>query len=73
MVKNMNKAIASFVIGISLVSLVLYTSVFSGSDLKEGDLAPNFGEHSLEILAEAGIDEETIKQMIESKATLVSD
>jgi crotonobetainyl-CoA:carnitine CoA-transferase CaiB-like acyl-CoA transferase len=33
--------------------------------------APNFGEHSLEILAEAGIDEETIKQMIESKATLV--
>ena len=35
--------------------------------------APNFGEHSLEILAEAGIDEETIKQMIESKATLVSD
>ena len=35
--------------------------------------APNFGEHSLEILAEAGIDEETIKQMIESKATSVSD
>jgi len=35
--------------------------------------APNFGEHSLEILAEAGIDKETIKQMIESKATLVSD
>ena len=35
--------------------------------------APNFGEHSLEILAEAGIDEETIKQMIQSKATLVSD
>ena len=35
--------------------------------------APNFGEHSIEILAEAGIDEETIKQMIESKATLVSD
>ena len=35
--------------------------------------APNFGEHSLEILAEAGIDKETIKQMIDSKATLVSD
>jgi crotonobetainyl-CoA:carnitine CoA-transferase CaiB-like acyl-CoA transferase len=35
--------------------------------------APNFGEHSLEILAEAGIDEETIKQMIQSKATVVSD
>jgi crotonobetainyl-CoA:carnitine CoA-transferase CaiB-like acyl-CoA transferase len=35
--------------------------------------APNFGEHSLEILAEAGVDEETIKQMIQSKATLVSD
>jgi crotonobetainyl-CoA:carnitine CoA-transferase CaiB-like acyl-CoA transferase len=35
--------------------------------------APNFGEHSLEILTEAGIDEETIKQMIESKATSVSD
>ena len=35
--------------------------------------APNFGEHSLEILAEAGSDKETIKQMIESKATLVSD
>ena len=55
MVKNMNKAIASFVLGMSLVSLVLYTSVFSESDLKEGDIAPNFnlqdqnGEwHSLE-------------------------
>lgn len=35
--------------------------------------APNFGEHSLEILAEAGVDEETIKQMIQSKATVVSD
>ncbi len=35
--------------------------------------APNFGEHSLEILAEAGIDRETIKQMMESKATLVPD
>ncbi|MEO1929824.1 MAG: CoA transferase [Gammaproteobacteria bacterium] len=35
--------------------------------------APNFGEHSLEILDEAGIDEETIKQMIQSKATVVSD
>ena len=35
--------------------------------------APNFGEHSIEILAEAGIDEETIKEMIESKATLVPD
>ena len=35
--------------------------------------APNFGEHSLEILAEAGGDEEIIKQMIQSKATLVSD
>jgi len=35
--------------------------------------APNFGEHSIEILAEAGIDEETINEMIESKATLVSD
>ena len=35
--------------------------------------APNFDEHSLEILAEPGIDEETIKQMIESKATSVFD
>ena len=35
--------------------------------------APNFGEHSIEILAEAGIDEETINEMIESKATLVAD
>lgn len=35
--------------------------------------APNFGEHSLEILAEAGVDEETIKQMIQSKATVVPD
>jgi len=35
--------------------------------------APNFGEHSIEILAEAGIDEETINKMIESKATLVAD
>jgi len=35
--------------------------------------APNFGEHSIEILTEAGIDEETINEMIESKATLVSD
>ena len=55
MVKIMNKAIASFILGLSLVSLVLYTSVVSGSDLNEGDLAPNFnlqdqnGEwHSLE-------------------------
>ena len=51
----MNKTIASFVVGLSLVSLVLYTSVFSESNLNEGDLAPNFnlqdqnGEwHSLE-------------------------
>ena len=35
--------------------------------------APNFGEHSIEILTEAGIDEETINEMIESKATLVAD
>ena len=35
--------------------------------------APNFGEHSIEILAEAGFDEETINEMIESKATLVAD
>ena len=35
--------------------------------------APNFGEHSIEILAEAGLDEETINKMIESKATLVAD
>ena len=51
----MNKTIASFVVGLSLVSLVLYTSVFSESNLNEGVLAPNFnlqdqnGEwHSLE-------------------------
>ena len=55
MVKIMNKAIASFVLGLSVVSLILYTSMVSGSDLNEGDLAPNFnlqdqnGEwHSLE-------------------------
>ena len=38
----MNKAIASFVLGLSVVSLILYTSMVSGSDLNEGDLAPNF-------------------------------
>ena len=55
MMKILNKTIASFVVGLSLVSLVLYTSVFSESNLNEGDLAPNFnlqdqnGEwHSLE-------------------------
>ena len=35
--------------------------------------APKLGEHTVEILKEAGIDDETIEEMISSKATLVSD
>jgi Predicted acyl-CoA transferases/carnitine dehydratase len=35
--------------------------------------APKLGEHTVEILKEAGIDDETIEEMISSKATLLSD
>ena len=35
--------------------------------------APKLGEHTVEILKEAGIDQEIIEEMISSKATLVSD
>jgi len=35
--------------------------------------APKLGEHSLEILEEAGIDNKTINEMIDSKATVISD
>ena len=35
--------------------------------------APKLGEHTVEILKEAGVDDETIEAMISSKATLVSD
>ena len=35
--------------------------------------APKLGEHSLEILEEAGMDNKTINEMIDSKATVISD
>ena len=35
--------------------------------------APILGEHTIEILKEAGISDETIEEMISSKATLISD
>ena len=35
--------------------------------------APKLGEHTIEILKEAGISDETIEEMISSKATLISD
>ena len=50
-----------------------FASKFSKTPASIRKHAPKLGEHSKEILAEAGIDEETIDRMVESKATLISD
>ena len=50
-----------------------FPSKFSKTPTSIRKHAPKLGEHSKEILAEAGIDEETINKMLDSKATLISD
>ena len=50
-----------------------FPSKFSKTPASIRKHAPKLGEHSKEILAEAGIDEETINKMVHSKATLISD
>ena len=50
-----------------------FPSKFSKTPASIRKHAPKLGEHSKEILAEAGIDEETINKMVYSKATLISD
>ncbi len=50
-----------------------FPSKFSKTPASIRKHAPKLGEHSKEILAEAGIDEETINEMLDSKATLISD
>ena len=50
-----------------------FPSKFSKTPSSIRKHAPKLGEHSKEILAEAGIDEETINKMVDSKATLISD
>ncbi len=50
-----------------------FASKFSKTPASIRKHAPKLGEHSKEILAEAGIDEKTIDKMVESKATLISD
>ena len=50
-----------------------FPSKFSKTPASIRKHAPKLGEHSKEILAEAGIDEETINKMVDSKATLISD
>ena len=49
-----------------------FPSKFSKTPASIRKHAPKLGEHSKEILAEAGIDEETINKMLDSKATLIS-
>ena len=49
-----------------------FPSKFSKTPASIRKHAPKLGEHSKEILAEAGIDEETINKMVDSKATLIS-
>ena len=46
-----------------------FPSKFSKTPASIRKHAPKLGEHSKEILAEAGIDEETINKMLDSKAT----
>ena len=46
---------------------------FSKTPAKIRKHAPKLGEHTVEILKEAGIDQEIIEEMISSRATLVSD
>ena len=50
-----------------------FPSKFSKTPASIRKHAPKLGEHSKEILAEAGIDEEAINKMVDSKATLISD
>ena len=50
-----------------------FPSKFSKTPASIRKHAPKLGEHSKEVLAEAGIDEETINKMVDSKATLISD
>ena len=50
-----------------------FPSKFSKTPASIRKHAPKLGEHSKEILAEAGIDEKTIDKMVDSKATLISD
>ena len=50
-----------------------FPSKFSKTPASIRKHAPKLGEHSKEILTEAGIDEETINKMVDSKATLISD
>ena len=50
-----------------------FPSKFSKTPASIRKHAQKLGEHSKEILAEAGIDEETINKMVDSKATLISD
>ena len=50
-----------------------FPSKFSKTPASIRKHAPKLGEHSKEILAEAGIDEETINKMVDSKATLISE
>jgi len=50
-----------------------FPSKFSKTPASIRKHAPKLGEHSKEILAEAGIDEETINKMVDSKATLIPD
>ena len=50
-----------------------FPSKFSKTPASIRKHAPKLGEHSKEILAEAGIDEEAINKMLDSKATFISD
>ncbi len=50
-----------------------FPSKFSKTPASIRKHAPKLGEHSKEVLVEAGIDEETIHKMVDSKATLISD
>ena len=50
-----------------------FPSKFSKTPASIRKHAPKLGEHSKDILAEAGIDEDTINKMLDSKATLISD
>ena len=50
-----------------------FPSKFSKTPASIRKHAPKLGEHSKDILAEAGIDEDTFNKMLDSKATLISD
>ena len=50
-----------------------FPSKFSKTPASIRKHAPKLGEHSKEILVEAGIDDKTINKMVDPKATLISD